>query len=126
MSFRKDPVEDDNTLTMAQKRHARVKSWTKRVDVFEKDFLVIPINERSHWFLAVVCFPGLPGPVTMKENQPVQLQYSQLSTSNKAQGKVLNKFPRISGDSFMIGNTTVTPVRRPSKVVLYSYQLQEL
>ncbi|XP_070191434.1 uncharacterized protein [Littorina saxatilis] len=46
-------------LTPAEKRHARVKRWTKHVDIFSKDFLFIPINEHSHWYLAVICFPGL-------------------------------------------------------------------
>lgn len=39
------PWEFDTNLTPAQKRHRRVKSWTKKVDIFEKDFLFIPINE---------------------------------------------------------------------------------
>jgi Ulp1 family protease len=28
------------------KRHARVKTWTRKLDLFEKDFIVIPINEQ--------------------------------------------------------------------------------
>lgn len=28
------------------KRHARVKTWTRHVDLFKKDFVVIPINEQ--------------------------------------------------------------------------------
>ncbi|KAI6172153.1 putative ubiquitin-like-specific protease 2A [Aphelenchoides besseyi] len=41
----------DNYLTL--------KSWTKTVDVFEKDFLVIPINEEAHWYLAIIAYPNL-------------------------------------------------------------------
>ncbi|XP_078328229.1 uncharacterized protein LOC111102878 isoform X2 [Crassostrea virginica] len=48
--------------TPAEKKHARVKNWTKKVDLFEKDFIFVPINEHSHWFLAVICFPGLQAP----------------------------------------------------------------
>jgi len=33
-------------LTVAEERHNRVKSWTKNVDIFEKDFIFIPINEQ--------------------------------------------------------------------------------
>lgn len=33
-------------LSPAEQRHARVKSWTKNVNIFEKDFIVIPINEQ--------------------------------------------------------------------------------
>ncbi|ESO89155.1 hypothetical protein LOTGIDRAFT_106350, partial [Lottia gigantea] len=44
------------------KRHSLVKTWTRHVDIFEKDFIVVPINEHSHWFLAIICFPGLEEP----------------------------------------------------------------
>lgn len=43
---RHHPVEDDPRLSAAEKRHARVKSWTKGVDIFDKDFIIIPINEQ--------------------------------------------------------------------------------
>lgn len=43
----------------AQQHYNRVKNWTKNVNIFEKDFIIIPINENQHWYLAIVCFPGL-------------------------------------------------------------------
>lgn len=46
-------------LNAAQKRHDGVKKWTKDVNIFEKDFIVIPINESEHWYLAIICFPAL-------------------------------------------------------------------
>ncbi|XP_063402611.1 sentrin-specific protease 6-like isoform X1 [Mytilus trossulus] len=48
----------DIEMSVSERRHARVKKWTKHVDLFEKDFIIVPINERSHWFLAIICFPG--------------------------------------------------------------------
>ena len=36
----------------------RVKKWTSKVDVFTLDFLIIPINEHAHWYLAIILFPG--------------------------------------------------------------------
>ncbi|KAH3889282.1 uncharacterized protein LOC127849189 [Dreissena polymorpha] len=56
-------IDDDPNLSLPVKRHARVKTWTRHVDLFKKDFIVIPINEHAHWFLAIVCFPCLEGPV---------------------------------------------------------------
>ncbi|KAJ3124993.1 hypothetical protein HK100_011036, partial [Physocladia obscura] len=38
--------------------YKRVKTWTKRVNIFEKRFVVVPINERLHWYLAVIWNPG--------------------------------------------------------------------
>ena len=32
--------------SLRKKRHNRVKTWSKRVDLFSKDFIVVPINER--------------------------------------------------------------------------------
>ena len=31
--------------------------WTGEINIFEKDYLIIPINEALHWILAIVCFP---------------------------------------------------------------------
>lgn len=67
--------DKDVKQTAAQKRHARVQNWTKNVNIFEKDFIIIPINEQSHWFLVIICFPRLKGPVTFDTNVPVDLQY---------------------------------------------------
>jgi len=38
--------------------YERVKNWTKKIDLFEKDFIVVPVNEKSHWYLLIVCFPS--------------------------------------------------------------------
>lgn len=66
--------DKDVKQSAAQKRHARVQNWTKNVNLFEKDFIIIPINEQSHWFLAIICFPKLKGPVTFDTHVPVELQ----------------------------------------------------
>lgn len=91
--------DKDVKQTAAQKRHARVQSWTKNVNLFEKDFIIIPINEQSHWFLAIICFPTLKGPVTFDTNQPVEPQQLKKPTKGK---KV----------SLQIGNTTITPLTK--------------
>ncbi|KAI1733706.1 hypothetical protein F4680DRAFT_440691 [Xylaria scruposa] len=31
-----------------------VKTWTSRVDLFSKDFIIVPINEHSHWYVAII------------------------------------------------------------------------
>lgn len=57
-----------NDLSVYEKRHARVKKWTKNVNIFEKDYIIIPLNEDLHWFLAIICFPGLDKPVLFESN----------------------------------------------------------
>ncbi|KAK9769173.1 hypothetical protein SCAR479_02417 [Seiridium cardinale] len=31
-----------------------VKGWTSKVDLFTKDFIVVPINEYTHWYVAII------------------------------------------------------------------------
>ncbi|XP_030577481.1 sentrin-specific protease 6 isoform X2 [Archocentrus centrarchus] len=68
---------DTTNLPIQKKKHNRVKTWTRHVDLFQKDFIFVPINESAHWYLAVICFPGLEGPVF--EQNP--LYHGPFSTS---------------------------------------------
>ncbi|XP_020283705.1 uncharacterized protein LOC109854713 isoform X3 [Pseudomyrmex gracilis] len=86
-------------ITPAAKRHARVQKWTKNVNIFEKDFIIIPINEHAHWFLAIICFPGLVGKVNLQTNE--NNIYKTVQKSKKV--KELKK-------AVTIGSTTITPV----------------
>ncbi|RXM98077.1 Sentrin-specific protease 6 [Acipenser ruthenus] len=38
-------VQDTANLTIQQRKHKRVKTWTRHVDLFQKDFIFVPINE---------------------------------------------------------------------------------
>ena len=58
-SLKPDSFEKNPTLSAAQKRHRRVKGWTKNVELFSKDMIIIPICEHSHWYLVIVIKPGL-------------------------------------------------------------------
>ncbi|XP_063234088.1 sentrin-specific protease 6-like [Bacillus rossius redtenbacheri] len=64
---------DASPLSPAEKRHSRVRSWTKNINIFHKKFILIPINKNVHWFLAVICFPGLTGPVRMSDDTPLDV-----------------------------------------------------
>ncbi|CAD7695275.1 unnamed protein product [Ostreobium quekettii] len=35
-----------------------LKKWTKDVDLFEKQFVFVPVHSSLHWSLAVICHPG--------------------------------------------------------------------
>ncbi|ORY07705.1 hypothetical protein K493DRAFT_174188, partial [Basidiobolus meristosporus CBS 931.73] len=39
--------------------YEEIKKWTSKTDLFEKDFIFVPINENLHWYLALICFPEL-------------------------------------------------------------------
>ncbi|KAL8190812.1 UNVERIFIED_CONTAM: Sentrin-specific protease 7 [Gekko kuhli] len=51
--------EENPNLSLAQRRHKRVKRWTRHINIFNKDYIFVPVNEESHWYIAVICFPWL-------------------------------------------------------------------
>ncbi|XP_022364948.1 sentrin-specific protease 7 isoform X1 [Enhydra lutris kenyoni] len=71
-------TEDNPNLSMAQRRHKRVRTWTRHINIFNKDYIFVPVNESSHWYLAVICFPWLEEaiyedfPQTLSEHSQVQ------------------------------------------------------
>ncbi|KAG8936385.1 hypothetical protein FRC02_002609 [Tulasnella sp. 418] len=34
-----------------------VKKWTAKVDIFQKKYIIVPINEQFHWYLAIIYEP---------------------------------------------------------------------
>ncbi|KAJ8410555.1 hypothetical protein AAFF_G00194590 [Aldrovandia affinis] len=60
---RKDHASEESSCYTAQvRRHHRVKTWTRHIDIFSKDYVFVPVNQDSHWYLVVICFPGLLEP----------------------------------------------------------------
>ncbi|XP_036246722.1 sentrin-specific protease 7 isoform X1 [Molothrus ater] len=51
--------EGDVKVSVAQRRHRRVRTWTRHINIFNKDYIFVPVNEESHWYMAVICFPWL-------------------------------------------------------------------
>jgi Ulp1 family protease len=40
--------------TQIRQNYNTVKRWTKLVDLFKFRFLIVPICENSHWFMAII------------------------------------------------------------------------
>ncbi|XP_039770407.1 sentrin-specific protease 7 isoform X2 [Ornithorhynchus anatinus] len=55
----KSSTVENLQLSLAQRRHKRVRTWTRHINIFNKDYIFVPVNEESHWYLAVICFPWL-------------------------------------------------------------------
>lgn len=49
---------DDDQSQNKKTGYELVKTWTRKVNLFEKDFIVLPINENLHWYLAIICHPS--------------------------------------------------------------------
>jgi len=39
-----------------------VKNWTAKVDLFSYDYIIVPVNEHFHWWVAIICNPGRMDP----------------------------------------------------------------
>ena len=48
-----------NIAERKDQAYERVKNWTKSINIFEKDFILIPIHAQLHWSLAIISYPGL-------------------------------------------------------------------
>lgn len=35
--------------------YAAVEKWTRSVDLFSYDYIVVPINQNAHWYVAIIC-----------------------------------------------------------------------
>uniref|UniRef100_A0A4W3GWJ5 Ubiquitin-like protease family profile domain-containing protein n=1 Tax=Callorhinchus milii TaxID=7868 RepID=A0A4W3GWJ5_CALMI len=108
---------DPPNLSLPQRRHARVKNWTRHVDLFQKDFVFVPINETAHWFLAVICFPGLniepntnsqenegmrhdsPVEEERSSQQPLLQEEVEGSSENPTAANILSKTPDITDET---------------------------
>ena len=42
----------------AERRYNRVKRWLRDVDVFSKDYLIVPINQTAHWYIVLIHYPN--------------------------------------------------------------------
>lgn len=42
---------------LEQMDETRTRRWLRRVNIFEKDYLLVPVNIDEHWFLMIICHP---------------------------------------------------------------------
>ncbi|KAG0155680.1 hypothetical protein PDIDSM_2853 [Penicillium digitatum] len=65
-----------------------VEKWTRSVDLFSYDYIVVPINENAHWYVAIICnLPSLPlGSVDGVER--VQTPTLQKESSNASESEI--------------------------------------
>lgn len=47
-----------DTEVVSREAFLRVRKWTRRVNIFEKDYIFIPVNYSYHWSLIIICNPG--------------------------------------------------------------------
>ncbi|WZZ11376.1 hypothetical protein YC2023_097297 [Brassica napus] len=58
--FRKlaDLDKDPSSIADGKAAFLRVRKWTRKVDMFRKDYIFVPVNFSLHWSLIIICHPG--------------------------------------------------------------------
>ncbi|KAI4389824.1 hypothetical protein MLD38_002005 [Melastoma candidum] len=58
--FRKlvDLDKDPSSICDGRAAFLRVRKWTRKINLFEKDYIFVPVNFNLHWSLIVVCHLG--------------------------------------------------------------------
>ncbi|KAJ7946783.1 Ubiquitin-like-specific protease 2 [Quillaja saponaria] len=58
--FRKlaDLDKDPSSASDGRVAFQHVRRWTRKVNLFEKDYIFLPVNYSLHWSLIVICHPG--------------------------------------------------------------------
>ncbi|VDM49155.1 unnamed protein product [Toxocara canis] len=52
-------MDSDPEACFSKECRTYVNFWVEKVDIFDADFIVIPIIEQQHWMLVIVCSPSL-------------------------------------------------------------------
>ena len=76
------------------------------MNIFEKDFIIVPINEHSHWFVAVICFPGMIGKHRVDNNELIP------EDPNKPVNPTVTT-PKVKRQKILkIGSTSIIPINK--------------
>lgn len=71
-----------------------VKSWTAKVDIFSFDYIVVPVCENIHWYLAIICNPSKLLPVA--EADSLEVVESHPSSRVASPGQVTEPLRKLS------------------------------
>ena len=49
---------ESTNKSRGERAYERVQSWTKKIDLFSKKLVIVPICEDNHWYVLLICNPG--------------------------------------------------------------------
>ena len=104
-------------LTQTQKgtkgiNYAAVQKWTRTVDIFSRDFVVVPVNENLHWYVAIICnLPNLRRKLT--DNGEDDDEHESIATSET--------IPATNGGTNAKGDTAQERVEEPDGEIRSSF-----
>ncbi|XP_053201199.1 uncharacterized protein LOC128387906 [Panonychus citri] len=83
-------VETLDCQTPSDRYYNRVKNWTKDINIFQKDFLIIPVNKKNcHWCVVIICYPRkvpFVGSIERKRKIPCMLIMDSLQGNECRKG----------------------------------------
>ncbi len=97
-----------------------VQKWTRNVDLFTYDYIVIPINDTLHWYLAIICnLPALDrGLVQSDEKADPPMDLASDLTGNTEEDGPPSSSPTVNlreGDSVTLVEGTKEPDERGAR-----------
>jgi hypothetical protein len=66
-----------------------VKKWTSRVNIFSKKYIIVPINENLHWYLAIIYEPEHTLLPPLPQKEPSLSQRGKLRRKSAAEPDVI-------------------------------------
>lgn len=101
-----------------------VKGWTTKIDVTSFDYIVVPINQSAHWYVAIICNPGalLPEEIARQDRDAVHSAAIGVEDQDPAsiQGEggtkletVTSSLAHISFDEQQVDDSTAVDVENP-------------
>ncbi|XP_038840736.1 sentrin-specific protease 7-like isoform X1 [Salvelinus namaycush] len=117
LTRRDTSLEEEAAIPARDRRHQRVRTWTRHVDIFNKDYLFVPVNHKAHWYLVVICFPGLEqtqheewsGPAGVEANGGKRKCQPQASTGPSPEASN----PKLQNGAGGTGGANGKPILRP-------------
>lgn len=80
-----------------------VEKWTRAINIFNYDYIVVPINENAHWYVAIICnLPNLLRPDTEEVSNP------EVKDASESENK--DDLPAAAGPNDAIRESETTPL----------------
>ncbi|KAK0635182.1 hypothetical protein B0T17DRAFT_502752 [Bombardia bombarda] len=67
-----------------------VKGWTARVNLLAHDYIIVPVNENYHWWVAIICNPGMLDPDAQRRRKT--------DTAESSKGKEEDLADKVTSD----------------------------
>ncbi|KAL2019619.1 hypothetical protein VTK56DRAFT_9434 [Thermocarpiscus australiensis] len=90
-----------------------VKSWTAKVDLLSYDYIIVPVNEHFHWWVAIICNPGRLDPDHRRLPGKIEGSSGNVEKSAGAAQPDQGVQDEVSSDVEMTDATEKPPLRSP-------------